>query len=96
MAAKLSANAFEASNGRLAHAAKCLKVAVFRGDLEQSSDVVFGKFVYVLRGELGEICADATGDQHFANARRLAGFTHEGDQGIVVGMEQFADCGIYA
>ncbi len=65
-------------------------------DLQMAADVVGRQLVHVFRRKLGQVHADAAGDQHLADARLRAGAAHQLDERAVVGAQQLADRRMHA
>ena len=67
------------------------RVGVLGGDLELAADVVGRQLAQVFRRQLGQVHADAAGDQNLADARLAAGPTHQLQQWAVIGAQQLAN-----
>ena len=67
------------------HPLQDVRVGVLGGHLERAADVVGRQLAHVRGRKLGQVHADAAGDEHLADSRFRAGLSHQPEERAVVG-----------
>ena len=93
---KIVGELLEVVVARFSHFVEHVRIGVLGRDLQPSADVVPDQFSHVLGRAASQVHADAAGDQHFFDARRLPRLFHQLDQRAVIGTQQLADRRVHA